>query len=658
MKNAQGKRWLSILLAVVMIASVGLFAVSAAPEAEPEIVSGTCGENLTWAFDADTGELTISGTGKMTSNSPLLPWRNYNNDIKAVTISDGVTSIGEWAFSNCLNLTNVTIPNSVTIIGWGAFWGCSSLTNIAIPSGISMIDKNAFVDCTSLVAFTVDESNPVFSSDTNGVLYNKDKTTLIQYPIGSVRNTFTIPDTVTTIGYLAFSGNTNLTSISIPSSVKTIDMSAFARCTSLTSVIIPDSVETIGDFAFSECTNLSSITFPNSVKSIGSDAFQKCTSLTNVTIPASVTDIGAGVFQNCKSLSAITVDTGNPAYYSDANGVLYTKDRKTLMQYPAGNTRNAFSIPDSVATICFSAFAGCTELAKITIPNSVTTIEDSSFSDCAKLADITIPDSVTRIDGNAFRDCVNLSNVSLPRSITTIAYCAFEGCTSLTSVMIPVNVTRISERAFSGCISLADIMIPNSVTEIGKQAFFNCSSLTFMHIPASVTSIGDYTFSHNFDPYGQNADQHGFNLLPIYICSSTADCYAKTYAEENGIEFRICTNHDPSVAIRDFVPEKTVGYRETLTFAADVTNAVDGAEVHWFINGEDVGTGETYTTAEVTKDFTVQAKYMKDGAVLAESETETVNVKSGFVDRLVAFFRILFGKLLALFRKYFCVIFK
>ncbi len=320
------------------------------------IASGICGDNLTWTLDKD-GLLTISGTGDMYNFGRFdSPWYNtldsirtvviengatsigdwafsYCDSLTSITIPDGVTIIGDYAFSYCDSLTSITIPNSVTSIGGGAFEGCISLTNITIPASVTTIKYypvqgdgpgfnayySAFHGCTSLNEITVDENNTHYSSE-NGILYNKNKTTLLIYPIGKTSNAFSIPDSVTSIGHCAFSGCTSLTSVTIPDSVTSIGADAFFDCSALTSVTIPDSVKSIGPCAFSFCTSLTSVTIPDSVTSIGFTAFAKCTSLTSVTIPDSITSIGQYTYFYCTALTSVTIpdsvtSIGNDAFY-------------------------------------------------------------------------------------------------------------------------------------------------------------------------------------------------------------------------------------------------------------------------------------------------------------------------------------------------------
>ena len=352
-----------------------------------------------------------------------------------ITIPNSVTEIGVGAFSYCTGITDIAIPDSVMTFGargFGMFCGCENLKSITIGKGIKNIDPGAFEDCNNLSDITVSPENNNFSSK-DGVLFNKDKTELIKYPVGNQRTVYSIPNTVKTIGYSAFHESVNLTDITVPNSVTSIGDRAFAGCTGLTSVTlgngvtsiedgafygctgltsitIPDSVTSIGESAFVDCTGLTSITIPDSVTSIGESAFVDCTGLTNVTlgnsvtsiedeafydcsgltsitIPGSVTSIGDGAFDGCTSLTSINVASGNN-YYSGINGVLFNKKKTELIRYPEGKSQTSYTIPNSVTSIGYAAFAGCTGLASITISDSVTSIGGYAFYDCSGLKDV------------------------------------------------------------------------------------------------------------------------------------------------------------------------------------------------------------------------------------------------------------------------------
>ncbi|AAM07636.1 cell surface protein [Methanosarcina acetivorans C2A] len=403
--------------------------------------------------------------------------------LATVTIGSGVTTIGTSAFQDCSALTTVTIPDSVTTIGDSAFGGCSGLTIVTIGSGVTSIggvtSSSSFVfsDCPTLIAIDVDTDNSAYAS-IDGILYSKDATTLIRCPLGK-----TGP-------------------VSVPNSVTTIERVAFSGCTGLTSVAIPDSITSIGDYAFSSCSALTAIDVDtdNSVyASIDGILYNKdITTLIRcppgktdpVTIPDSVTTIDVSAFSGCTGLTSVT-------------------------------------IPDGVTSIGTYAFYGCSGLATVTIPDSVTTIDASAFRDCTALASVTIGNNVTSIGYYAFRDCSGLTTVTIPDSVTSIPSYAFSGCSGLTAVTIGSGVTSIGENAFSGCSALAaidvdtdnsvyasidgilynkaittliqcpsgqtgSVTIPDSVTSIGRLAFLDCSAPIVMVFEGNAPTVATY----------------------------------------------------------------------------------------------------------------------------------------------------------------------
>jgi hypothetical protein len=291
---------------------------------------------------------------------------------------------------------------------------------------------------------------------------------------------------------LGFGGKASLISVIIPSSVTSIGSYAFGNCIGLTSITIPSSVDSISSYAFGYCKGLTSVTIANSVTSIGDGAFEDCIGLTSITIPSHITSIGDGAFDYCSGLTTISADINN-ANYSSTDGVLFNKNKTTIICCPGGK-QAAYAIPSSVTSIGDGAFEYCIGLTSITIPSSVTLIGNGAFAVCRGLTSITIPGSVTSIGNYAFSGCSGLTSITIPGSVTSIESEAFYQCTGLTSIIIPNSVTLIGSEAFELCTSLTSVTIPNSVTSIGSEAFENCNRLYSVTIPSSVTSIGSYAF--------------------------------------------------------------------------------------------------------------------------------------------------------------------
>ena len=382
--------------------------------------------------------------------------------LTSVTIDDGVTTIGSWAFGNCDGLTSVTIPEGVTSIGNEAFLNCDGLTEITIPESVTTIGEEAFDGCEGLTSVT-------------------------------------IPDGVTTIGWYAFSGCTGLKSVTIPESVTSIGDGAFSWCRSLKSVTIPDGVTTIGWYAFSDCTGLTSVTIPDGVTTIGWYAFSGCEGLTSVTIPDGVTTIGCYAFHYCTGLTSITIPESVTSIGSSAFSVCRSL-KKFEGKFASDNGR-CLIVNDTL----FIAFAPKCGVAEYAIPNSVTTIDYGAFSGCTGLTSVTIPESVTTIDGNAFFGCTGLTEITIPNNVTSIGSSAFYGCTGLTSVTIPVSVISIGSSAFYGCTGLRTITsldtIPPSISgntfdnETYKNATVNYPKGS---LHAYKTASGWENFTYNY----------------------------------------------------------------------------------------------------------------------------------------------------------------
>ena len=462
---------------------------------DPWPLSGQCGDNVTWQFDAYAGVATFTGSGPMwdyddDTHSPF--WNNPS--VRNAVIGSGITSVGGAIFSSCANLTSVTIPGSVQSIGDCAFNYCESLASVTIPSSVTSIGSLAFYGCSSLTSLTIPDSvtsigDSAFSKCTG-------------------LTSLTIPNSVTSIGLDAFSYCTALTNVTIPNSMTIIGTDAFYYCTALTNVTIPNSVTSIGRNAFYHCTALTNVNIPNSVTSIGSDAFYYCTALTNVTIPGSVQSLGQYAFYNCTGLTSVAIQDGVTSIgdYAFRNCTSLTN----------------VSIPGSVQSIGVEAFESCASLASLTLRDGLKTIGISAFMNCASLTSVTIPGSVSEIGGYAFGLCTGLTSLTIREGVETIGHFAFYGCSDLTSLSLPDSITTIKYDAFYGCSSLTRVKLPNRLTKIETGLFSDCSSLAYVFIPESVTKIESGVFYNCTSLTGISLPS-GLNDMPTF-----AGCTALT----------------------------------------------------------------------------------------------------------------------------------
>ena len=335
----------------------------------------------------------------------------------------------------------------------------TSLTSIKLPNSINSIGELAF-----------------YESGLNGNL--------------------SIPNSVTYIKNYSFHGCSGLTgSLVIPNSVTFIGDYAFYNCYNFTdSISISNSVTSIGDYAFDNCYGFTGkLTIPNSVTSIGEHAFYNCSGLTDsLIIPNSVISIGDGAFARCSKIIFIEIDDSNPNF-SAIEGVLFNKAKTELIQCPAGKVANSYIIPNSVNSIGAYAFYGCSRLTgSLNIPGSVTSIGISAFYYCTGFSgNLILPNSVTSIGEYAFEGCSGFTgSLTIPNLVTLIGYGVFRQCYSFTgSIIIPNSVTSIGHSAFDACRGFTSLSIPNSVSSINDGAFNGCSGLQKITVAQSVPLV-------------------------------------------------------------------------------------------------------------------------------------------------------------------------
>ena len=574
-----------------------------------------------------------------------------------------VTSIGDYSFVDCTGLTSIKFPDSVTTIGAYAFSDCTGLTSIEIHAYITNIKDGAFAFCSSLTGINVSADNTKYCSD-NGILFNKNKTTLLYYPAKKTNAYYEIPNSVTKLAVLTFWGADNLTNIQIPDSVTSIGSCAFDECTSLTTVyysgteekwndisigtgndslqnsnIIYKSAEyltytvsngkatitacnksvsgslalpstlggypvtSIGDGAFDGCINITSVIIPDTVISIGDNAFPNCSNLTSVVIPNSVTSMGICTFTFCNKLT--NVEIGNS---------LTSIDNYT---FGSCSSLTSIVIPNSVTSIGISAFLECNNLTSITIGNSVTSIGNYAFNACNKLTELEIPDSLTSIGDKVFERCYALKEIRV--SEKNSAYSSVKGILfnknmsnlicypygrTEASYIIPSSVTSISNSAFTLCNSLTSIVIPTSVTSIGNSAFYYCKGLTTVYYCGTEEQWNKISIS-----------SYNESLLDANIVYEYAIADTKITAIENAIsgttlKLGILDNDDEII----IVPTNKLGSAMTVAELKAIFN--DPTIVIESNNGI-IGTGCKVTIDGYTVEIAVKGDIDGDGIVTA-----------------------------------------
>ena len=479
------KRVCTVIVVICMLLALLPAAVSADGE-----TSGTCGENLTWQYDETTKILTISGTGEMYSYyktvvtfQTIAPWREneeIKNNLEKVIIQDGVTSIGGYAFYECTALKEVNLPDSLTEIKSYAFYGCTALKTISIEKvtelwnnvftgcdslkeitlaeGLTYVSGGTFYDCkglksvhipssvtsfedgfygcTSLESITVADGNTVYSSQ-DGVLYNKDKTTLIKFPLNKSIIGFTIPDTVTEVEGNAFFEHQK------KDEYDENGLLIVGKWIVGTKDIVGESYEIVVD---------------DSVTHIANGIFS-IENLKSISVPKSITSIGIGAFGG-DNLISISVNEESTAYSSE-NGILYNKDKTELIQYPRGKTDEEIILADTVKKIGSRAFIYNQHLKKVELPD-VEEIGDFALA-YTNVKDVTFSPSLKKIGSWALAWCVELEKADLPEGVEYIGNRSFIQCRVLKSIHIPESVTFVGEYAFNNTYICDEISVSGKV---------------------------------------------------------------------------------------------------------------------------------------------------------------------------------------------------
>ncbi len=565
--------------------------------------------------------------------------------LQSVIIPDGLVSIEKGVFSSCRSLSTVRIPDSVQRIGDYAFFDCPSLIYATIPAHVKTIGNYAFRYCTNLIFLSIPQSVESIGSLAldhcdNLTIYGEKDSYAEEYA-GQKNKSFTalsdffdyiVSTDQTFVTLTKYKGRNS--QVIIPEEINGIKVTkissgTFYYSSMIKSVVVTSHITDIGAGAFSNCDSLTDITadknnqrfisengvlyskdktsiiccppgkegsfiIPDSVTNIDMYAFSGCRKLTDITIPAVTAGIDDDAFLSCYGLNYFFVDKNNP-HYCAKDGVLFNKDKTTLVRYPCAK-EGTYTIPDGVITVNEFAFSNCDDITQLIIPDSVKTIRADSFNCCQGLSEIILPDSVNYIGNHAFTMCGNLEKIVLSHHLAEIPRYAFAYCGKLKSVIIPDSVQRIGLYAFLECNGLSDITIPPTVTSISNDTFENCLNLTIQ---------------------GQKGS------------------YAETYASENNIPFK-AVNLEKSILSADIKLSQSVftyngtEKKPSVTVMDKTTTLVKGTDYSFrYENNINAGTakvivtGKGHYTGSLETTFTINKKSITNGTLTVNPTSYT-----------------------------------
>ena len=501
-----------------------------------DYISGPLSEVVTIPPELD--EYTVVSTCKyVTPGSIFSEAESQKSEIKQIIIPEGVTSISAGLYTYLDEITNIEIPEWVTGIGEFAFYGCNNLTTINISKSVENINRDAiYGDLTNLINIEVSEENNNFC-DVEGVVYSKDKTTIVKCP--TARENCTILEGVTRIGDGAFMGCDLITNITIPNSVTSVGSGAFCGCGAITSIKLSNNLTSIEDHAFSGCSGLTELELPDSLTSIGYAGIASCESLKSINIPKNVTYIDFHVFRSCSSLTDIYIDnlesdihfpTGYDhttyayVHYSDCKHTITKEVESGLEVEEVSNNLEYGNIPcrgkyefkvlkaedeiEVVNVISQGEFTNSEDIKERIYPNEeeIYTIENVDRNKTITIEKLQNGKNVQATDENGITwnykyEDGNATNVyyesgKLGETVTipsmldgyqVIKLWNTSDANAWRNIFVKLDEEENS--------SVKEVIIPEGVTEIGRAAFYNCKGLSDIKIPGTVETIGGVAFA-------------------------------------------------------------------------------------------------------------------------------------------------------------------
>lgn len=617
----------------------------------------------------------------------------YHTAIKTLFLPESTIYVGQGAFSSCYDLTDVTISGNLKTIEDETFERCMNLKTVNIANGVESVGNKAFYECSALQSINIPASVKKIGEYAFTYCY-------------SLENVL-IPS-VCEIGKAAFLNCDSLKTITIPEGVSIIRRGTFESCDSLTKVTFPNTLEVIEDQAFMFCQNLASTDLPDGIKSIGREAFLYCRNLKAVHIPSSLTNIAGAAFGGCSSVVSITVDPRNEIYCSDSDGVLFSKDKTELIQYPAGNPRKTYTVPDYVEVIGARAFEQSRNLINVFFKedSKLRRLETLALGNCYSLTAVTLPDGLEYI-GNSSVCGNNLKSISVPDSVTHIegnvlGYSGdygkktdiyYEGSKSQWIKIHGAFSPEEEEFLFDYYYQFANLHYNCGKTvgtttekdsgvliEYFKEDYEGTVSVTVTEtsteeadtIVNSLFPVNAKVYDITINVDGEPVQPNGTVTVKIplpegYIpqCSFILHLNTETgkyefmpakyisgylvFETDHFSYYAVVELKNTTVKIKNNNGSKTINYGDSLKLTAEATYIPDNAQIVWYVDGIQEHIGETFTVSP-SGSVTVTVKIVDENGNVATqmdgseaSDSQVVHVKSGFFQKLISFFKNLFG---------------